>query len=510
LSASRFSQIVWASIASYVELGLYLLSGILVARSLGPAEYGKYAYGVWMIGVMITISTNGLSISAIQQISAARGNCDSLRALQLSASFSRWQNVAASIVCLCSIPIIWLSSRNEWGNQAIWFVIIAVTSAYARTRLLNTVSIAKGYEDFRLGNISGAFGATICVMLVVLWSFLQNSLLGYLVIYLVSGILACIWAELKFRRRLRLNERLDRIEERSVLKRTLYTSAVFILGIFVGRYIETAILKYSHGSTIVGFYVIALTLSKGFCDIMVSGFDKVLLPTVSKVFSNFSKADLNNLFDQTVRVYWFLGLMTAGFGALCAKDIVVFLYGSAFLQASFVTALCMIITGLSILVGATNAFLLNGNKHKERMWGGALALMANLLIAILAVPAQGLEGAVAALAAGFSTQIFVGFYLVKRFFGIRPNWINLLKALLTAVVSALLSWYAVGNFSGGIAIPVKLMVFIAFLIILLIATRYWKRSELILIASIAEARLSKSSRLSRVMVKVSNRFGAEG
>lgn len=61
------------SIATYPELALGLLQGVVIARSLGRAEFGHYAFAPWACGTLITLSNNALTMSSIKLIAEARG-----------------------------------------------------------------------------------------------------------------------------------------------------------------------------------------------------------------------------------------------------------------------------------------------------------------------------------------------------------------------------------------------------------------------------------------------------
>jgi O-antigen/teichoic acid export membrane protein len=60
--------------AAYLSYASGLLSSILVARTLGPHDYGVYAYIIWLAGVSVSIVNHGLPVSAIKFISEVTGS----------------------------------------------------------------------------------------------------------------------------------------------------------------------------------------------------------------------------------------------------------------------------------------------------------------------------------------------------------------------------------------------------------------------------------------------------
>ena len=55
--------------STYVIYATGLLVSALIARSVGPADFGRYSYLVWLAGVLIMVGNNGLTTSAIRFVS---------------------------------------------------------------------------------------------------------------------------------------------------------------------------------------------------------------------------------------------------------------------------------------------------------------------------------------------------------------------------------------------------------------------------------------------------------
>ena len=49
------------SVSAYIEYGLGLLISVWVARALGPADFGRYAFTVWLCRWLIICSNHALT-----------------------------------------------------------------------------------------------------------------------------------------------------------------------------------------------------------------------------------------------------------------------------------------------------------------------------------------------------------------------------------------------------------------------------------------------------------------
>ena len=65
-------NVAWVAMAGYIEAAVGLLAGVLIARTLGPTDYGHYAFAIWLCGVLIMAGNHGLPTSSIKFIAEAR------------------------------------------------------------------------------------------------------------------------------------------------------------------------------------------------------------------------------------------------------------------------------------------------------------------------------------------------------------------------------------------------------------------------------------------------------
>ena len=101
----------WAVVTSagVVRLGLGLVASLVIARALGPADFGVYAVLAATVGIVGSLAEGGLTEAAVLRISAVRPHSPGGQAMQRARAFW-WLRVglAASVVgvgCLLAGPI---------------------------------------------------------------------------------------------------------------------------------------------------------------------------------------------------------------------------------------------------------------------------------------------------------------------------------------------------------------------------------------------------------------------
>ena len=84
--------------STYVTYIFGLVTSTLIARSLGPADFGRYSYLVWLSGVLIMLSTNGLTTSGMRFISESIGRGNEAAARDINGWLLRRHYVSLILV----------------------------------------------------------------------------------------------------------------------------------------------------------------------------------------------------------------------------------------------------------------------------------------------------------------------------------------------------------------------------------------------------------------------------
>jgi O-antigen/teichoic acid export membrane protein len=134
--------------STYVNYIVGLVTSTLIARGLGPADFGRYSYLVWLSGVLILLSTNGLTTSGIRFISESIGRGNKAAARDINGWLLRRHYISLMLVTVgFALLMPWLEPAGWQAN--LWtFAWIVLVSSAAKADYLFYSSIAKGYGIF--------------------------------------------------------------------------------------------------------------------------------------------------------------------------------------------------------------------------------------------------------------------------------------------------------------------------------------------------------------------------
>src|SRR3546814_5302673 len=64
---------LFSSVGIYTEYFLGMLTSIIIARHLGPADFGTYSLVIWLVATGVVITNAGVSSSVIKFVAELRG-----------------------------------------------------------------------------------------------------------------------------------------------------------------------------------------------------------------------------------------------------------------------------------------------------------------------------------------------------------------------------------------------------------------------------------------------------
>lgn len=387
----------WATVATgnLARLGLGFVSSVLIARALGPTDFGIFAVLGAVGNITGAIADLGLTDAAVKRIAGlwpddrglARAGAGAFVGLRLGVTV-----LVVSIGCLIAVVIPQTLLPREGMRGLLVFALLGV----AATALSGTVAaLLQARKQFGRLAIVGLTNAGLTAVLAVALALtghlnlvtaivvlgIGTSLVSFVVgvrLLPVAGFLALPdWPTL-------------RSEGRELLRfgRWLGVSNAFAM---LTAQLDVLLLSHWSSPASVGAYALALNLATK-VDIVNSSLYTVLLPTASSLAG-----------DGAVRRYVRRGLLRSaviGLGLLpliwLVGPFVTLFYGPAYLPA---IPLFQQLLGVVIFdVFATPLILLAYHYNRPRLLAGADTLRAGALAfaGIALVPRFGPSGAIAA------------------------------------------------------------------------------------------------------------------
>lgn len=312
-----------------------LLVGVLLARTLGPDEFGTYA--VAMVALLAVLSFNELGVSlavvrwerdpgailgTVNLVSTA-GSVLLFGALYATASpFARLLGApdAAGIIQLMSVSVIF--SGLVAGPAAL-----LQRQFRQRRRLVIDQAVTWSGTALSLGLALGGFGA---------WSLAWGRVVATLV-----GVVLFVHATRPY------TFQFDRALVRPLLRFGLPLAGASIV-VFMVAYVEQVTVGATLGATALGYFVLAFNLASW----PLNMFSQPLRSVAPAVFSRMQgdPAQLSDSFTMLLRAVALVTLPVCLVGAAAADDVVRFVYGATWAPAADVFAVLVLVAALRIFL----------------------------------------------------------------------------------------------------------------------------------------------------------------
>lgn len=474
--------------ATYVTYVTGLVVSTLIARALGPGDFGRYSYVVWMSGIVMVACTNGLTTTGIKFVAECLGRGDEEGAARVYGLLRRYFLFSVALVavaCLAALPFV---TPDGWRLGLPFYVFAVLASSVPKASYLLHSSVAKGHGNFSVEanttNILSFAGLLATVALVLTGQPLH----AYLLLLVALGVGHAVLTRV-FIGRTPIRSSGGAIEADMLARLRVHlawTVVLIFMATVSNRTIETFLLNRHVGAEAVGFFVIAATLTRGGADLLVNGLTAVLIPAMAHSYGRGGADQVSGILSHSVRYFLFLGLMLAGVGVFCAELAVKLMYGDGFSPVVDVFQVMVIVAGLTLSEGAFNALLTTTDRQRARVVLTGTAVGVTAVLAFVLVPRHGLMGAVAAhaLARAFMFTIIVATAVWSA--RVRLPWREIVRLLLAGAIAAAAAWLLAravpGPWGGVLAAGLYVAVLAAGSLVL----RTWKEADLGVLHTLAD------------------------
>lgn len=483
---SLLRNVALVAMASYVESAVGLLAGVLIARTLGPADYGHYAFGIWLCGALIMAGNNALPTSSIKFIAEARGTGNDGLAAALVRRFLQLQLVSAGVVLGLFAAAMFVWPVADWREQLPLMVLIAVIAVWSRAGFWMRGAISKGHELFVPENAALAVTALLNLVFVAALAWKGASVAQFFALYAVLGVISNLIVRFLLRRyEVRADPGLIPDDVARRLRRHLVlTGIMMLLVVATNRAVEMTLLKIYATSESVGFFAIAAALTKGAVEILAGGMAAVLLPAMSRRFGAGGAGSLGTMLAESTRMYWFVGLAIAGLGVTVSEGLVHLLYGQRY-EGAIPALMChLVVAGFVVVNGAAAAVLTASDRQLDRIRVVLCALCINLVFGFILIPRFGLAGAIASYAI---TQVFdmaFGWWYAYRRTKVRLPLAPMARLLLAAIIATGLGYLTAEVLHLKLAFLGGAVVFLATYLTLSVRLHTWRAGDIEVFANV--------------------------
>ena len=435
----RSALLVTAS--TYISYAAGLIVSMVVARHLGPRDYGHYAYLIWLSGTLTVLICNGLTLTAIRFVSESFGRADTGEANRVQRLLRSWYFASIAIVSVTYVAVSPWVAPNGWDKPGWWFVAAALIAAIGKADSTLGASVSKGYGRFEVEAYTMNLLSLASLAGVVLLALSDAPLEAYMVLFVVLSVGYAISTRILMGRAgIHVSDDpVDDVLRKRIQQQYMWTALLFMIFALSNKSVENLLLNTYVGPEAVGWFAIAAAMTRGGVDLLTSGLNTVLLPMLSRAVGANDHDHASSILSDAMRYFFFLGVTLAGVGVLWAEPAITLLYGQQYMPAVIGLQVMMLIGGMLMPEAATAALLITTDRQTLRVALAISSLTITIVTAYALIPHYGFEGALASHFIARVTIFIASAVIITRFFGIRLPYNSFVRTLAAASIAACLA-----------------------------------------------------------------------
>ena len=422
LAAAAFGSVVLKALNALLGLAI----GIVLARMLGPESFGRYSLALAVVFLLALPAQAGLPILLVREVAASVERQD----WPLLSGLLRRVNQFGALLALLTLTacVLVLSTGTPWSPAPDWvllwaLILVAVVSLCG---LRSAVVVGLGHTVE--GQYPDKFvrpGVLLIGLALLPWlgqsSDSRTSVA--MAIHAAAGLAALGFAIFLYRKRLpeAVASRQSQFETRAWLMSLAPLSLLAGLDV-MNSYADIILLGWFDTQRTVGVYRVALQASMPVFFVLAA-VNAVAGPAMAKAHAASDRRELQRVATWTARAGLLGALPAAAVLILFGRQILGFLFGTVYSSGS--TALGILAAGQFVGVAAGSVgLLLNMSGHeKDTVVGSGIAVVVNLVLNLVLIPAWGMTGAATATTLSLVTWNLILIGRVRHRLGIHsPAW----------------------------------------------------------------------------------------
>lgn len=364
------------TVGEFLSKIFIMSTNIIVARMLSPIFYGKYSLFITYVMIFFTMSSLGLPKVIIKSV--ARNQKSSKFIFNISSILRLIGFVLAILLFFLFVAFY---DKEEWNTFFIISLIIGIFLESAWEELQNISFGMQRMEWNSLINIVSSSLTLLTYLLIPAAYFTLNNVIIVFLLFYLLRVLAFFFIICK---KGLLTE--DKLSSPTITVRAMFEDSMpfYLLAIFSLFSNQLPIIFLKMNSTIeeIAFFNTA---------------NKLLIPmtlvagtAMTAIFPNLSKVYVENkqaFYRQTQKVFLFISTFCS-IAAVCVslfrKEIVLLLYGNAYLKASDVMGYQCWYLVLFVIFCFIGSLFAAADRHKLMVWTSIVYALVNVPILYIA------------------------------------------------------------------------------------------------------------------------------
>jgi O-antigen/teichoic acid export membrane protein len=388
-----------------VVLGLFLVTNVILARSLGPEGRGTYAVAVLIPTVVSLLAQLGVGPANVYYVSKRLIDRDEIVAHSLSLAL-----VLGAASFLIMYGLVQAVGRGRFLGIDPTYVVIACSAVPFLLLTGFMLGILQGDQRFRLFNsvVLVNYVSLLLALLIALNVFSQRRVVGAVAAWTISSDVTALIAALFVSPIARWSLRMSPDTLKSLLRFGLLSYFGSLTSAVNYRF-DVLLVNLFAGARQVGLYAVGTGLAE-IVWYLPNAAHIVLAPRVA--IADQEQAD--RLTEAVNRVITLLVLAAAGLLAVTAPVLVYLFFGAEFAQSTWAVWLLLPGTVTFSTAKVLSTYLLGRNHLKIDLLAGLAALLVTISLDLLLIPRYGFVGAAIASSIAYTCAMGVNLTWVVR------------------------------------------------------------------------------------------------
>jgi len=409
----------------------------IVSRALGPSGIGFFSFVNSIVQYFVLFAGLGLATYGIREIATSRGSKE-----QLSRKFWELQifNAIVALVVICVYFIFAFFMDN-----VLYYLIV---SMILFGTLFDITWFFSGIEDFKKITLVGGIIKIAAFIAIVL--FIHDK--GDLVLYFVIQSLANLLMQLSLWLFVFKKIHFVRIKLKDAMQHFKPALAFFVGRISITLYtnMNRTILGILATTAIVGFYTQSLALT-GIFVTLITAFDTVLLPRMSKMAQENSGAGMHKVLEKTFHFQLFLTIPLCAGLMVINEKMVPWFFGEEFqLLQITVPVLAPLIIIIPLGISVFRQYLAPLDKIKAFNYSVIVGAVIGLGFNLLLIPFIGIWGAIIATLAAEVSVCLIRLHVMLKESEFKFNIKKILCFLFSAAVMYAVVWISTRGMDSSV------------------------------------------------------------
>lgn len=421
-------------IASVISMILGFVITILLGRYFGAGDLGLYRMASTIYGIVILVAAVGFPAAMIKYVAEYRG--DRERTSEIVSS-----GVITSLFLGLGFSVLF------YFSSGIFAEIFKMPELSGLIKLLSPVfpfamvngslfGLLNGLREMKKYGIATIVQSVLMVVITVLLIYYGFGIAGTVIGMVLSSVGSCLYLVLVSRCYFEITHR-GYIQTTKMMFSFGWKIVASNSINQINYQADTILIGYFLTATDVGYYGVALVLSKFFW-LIPSAIQTITYPATSEYWSNNNHLVLNTMIEKSMKYTAYI-LLPIGIGVgFFAKEIIILIFGAKFIYAVLPLQILIVGTVIAGIEKSIGSSLTSIGRIDVNLQLTALGAIVDLILNLLLIPRYGIVGAAIATITSYIIGALLTFYFIIKFMHIKINvkWYALIT-MITGLVVAL-------------------------------------------------------------------------